>query len=193
LGWQQRPCIPPSAWRELRTLAQRVRLNEPTVVTIHPSFKELSGSPHVVICSDATPYSFGGVCLQAGHEPAAFGARFESDVSNIAVAEAVALYSALLAFAHVVESKRVLFLIDNTAALAVLHKTPDDRCTAHLPLRCVTTQIHALLLQLHVEAAFAYISTHTNPADAPSRAKPIDMTSVANLQDCIWPSSRTHT
>lgn len=172
LAWHTAANIPPHAKRDIDTLSQIIANNTPSVVTAEPL--ALLDAPEVVVCSDATLTGFGGVLLRECHEPASFGARFATPLTSIAIAEASALLAAVTAFASDIRGRRVLLLVDNTSVLHACRR-PTKAC---LELRSVVDRLRARLTELHITARICHVTSETNPADAPSRGRPLDLTLV---------------
>ena len=184
--WTTKPHIPAANRIQLEQLLAIVERNTPALVTEAVTQPQLL--PTVVICSDATLTGYGGVLLQRGHEPSAFGAAFATSPANICHAEATALLAAILQFGDDIRGQHVGLLVDNTSVLhAMRRENPRD-----LALGTITARIRAALLRLNCTVSVSHITSKLNPADAPSRFMKVDLHLVDALSQALWPDATTN-
>lgn len=180
--WTTKPNIPAPTRIALGQLQGIIERNAPAPVT--EALSQPQRLPTVVLCSDATLRGFGGVLMQRGHEPLAFGATFGVDPANICLAEATALLAAVLQFADDIKGQHLGILVDNTSVLhAMRRESPRD-----LAMGTITARIRTTLQALNCSVSVAHITSQLNPADAPSRFKQVDLQKVAALTHALWPT-----
>ena len=183
-NWNE-PCkLWASARKQLEDLVGIIRKNVPVKVLASVQ-APASDEPDAVLATDATLTSFGGVLMRRGHLPLAFGSNFNftsKEPIDINFAEGTAALCMLSRFKEELRGKKVLVLIDNTSALARLNRASSGRISEWTN----SPEFTKLQADFGMRLRFQYINTKCNPADAPSRLKPLDMSLVNKVMERAW-------
>jgi hypothetical protein len=175
-SWLQRPSIPSHARTSLQKLLEAARQNVPSCVLLHTR----RSRPLAVVVTDASLTGWGAVLLREGHEPAAVGDAFDVTYSHISIYEAAAAAMGLACFGPDVRGCDVILLVDNTSVEANLRRALCQRHIREEAAAIFASGILRTLDEFDIHLRVAHIPSASNAADAISRARPLNMTAVAD-------------
>lgn len=160
---EESAALSPTATRLACDLRQRIVVNSARVLT------RVLDTPAMVLATDASMSGWGAVLLPPSGPPLVVPGAWRQPPRFIMQAEARAVHLAYLALEPHIANPTVHVYEDNTSVGYSLRK----RLTKSTALAVELQAIDRVERKMRIRATYTYVPSAKNPADAPSRGRPL--------------------